>query len=77
MTSLQRITPAREQTLQTADDRGVYNDGKSNSFILIIKKKYLKYIYKKFLSKTTFHSGTNCRRIFGTLFFKVNIFTAC
>lgn len=44
MTSLQRITPAREQTLQTADDRGVYNDGKSNSFILIIKKKYLKYI---------------------------------
>lgn len=76
MTSLQRITPAREQTLQTADDRGVYNDGKSNSFILIIKKKYLKYIYKKFLLKTTFHSGTNCRRIFGT-FFKVNIFTAC
>lgn len=46
MTSLQRITPAREQTLQTADDRGVYNDGKSNSFILIIKKKYLKYIWK-------------------------------
>lgn len=44
MTSLQRITPAREQTLQTVDDRGVYNDGKSNSFILIIKKKYLKYI---------------------------------
>lgn len=44
MTSLQRITPAREQTLQTADDRGVYNDGKSNSFILIIKKKHLKYI---------------------------------
>lgn len=76
MTSLQRITPAREQTLQTADDRGVYNDGKSNSFILIIKKKYLKYIYKKFL-KTTFHSSTNCRRMFGTLFFSVNIFTAC
>lgn len=48
MTSLQRITPAREQTLQTADDRGVYNDGKSNSFILIIKKKIFEIHIKSF-----------------------------
>lgn len=48
MTSLQRITPAREQTLQTADDRGVYNDGKSNSFILIIKKKIFEVCIKSF-----------------------------
>lgn len=48
MTSLQRITPAREHTLQTADDRGVYNDGKRHPFILIIKKICLKYIKKSF-----------------------------
>lgn len=35
MTSLQRITPARKQTLQTADDRVVYNDGKRHLFFLI------------------------------------------
>lgn len=71
MTSLQRITPAREQTLQTADDRGVYNDGKSNSFILIIKKKIFEVCIKSFSWRRLFIQAPIVGVYLGHYFFKL------